>query len=326
MSRAHPGKPAKTAQTVASGQDGTPLAGTVETWLDYLAHERRSSARTVEAYGQDLRWFVAFLEAHLGGTPTLAVLADLEALDLRAWLAQRREDGLGPKGIARALSAVRSFLRHLQRQGHEVPAQLFGVRPPRLPITLPRPVSEADAQHLLDVTELDDGKPWIVTRNVAVLTLLYGAGLRISEALGLRRGAAPLGDRLTVRGKGNKQRQVPVLPAVAEAVEDYVRACPYAGDAQAPLFVGAQGGPLSPRIIQRLLQRLRGGLGLPDTATPHALRHSFATHLLSAGGDLRSIQELLGHASLSTTQRYTALDMVRLDAIVKSAHPRSAGR
>ena len=294
-------------------------------WLGHLAAERRLSPNTVEAYGRDLRAFLLFLQNHLGGPATLRALAELAPADIRAYLAARRAEGLQSRSLARAVAAARSFARFLARRAVGRCPALDAVRPPKLPRSVPKPIPVEGARRLIEVAEIEPSEPWVAARDAAVLTLLYGCGLRISEALGLKRRDAPLQDVLTVTGKGGKTRRVPALPVVARAVDEYVRLCPHVLAPEGPLFVGVKGGPLSPRIVQLAMQRLRGALGLPETATPHALRHSFATHLLAAGGDLRSIQELLGHASLSTTQVYTAVDEARLLAVYEAAHPR-AGR
>jgi len=295
-------------------------------WLGHLAAERRLSPKTIEAYGRDLRTFLLFLQNHLGEPATLEALAALAPADIRAYLAARRQEGLQSRSLARAIAAARSFARHLARRGHKGCPALDAVRPPKQPRSVPKPISVEGAKRLIELADIEPAEPWVAARDVAVLTLLYGCGLRISEALGLRRRDVPQpGGILTVTGKGAKTRIVPTLPVVARAIEDYLRVCPYVLGPEAPLFVGVKGGPLSPRIVQLAMERMRGALGLPDSATPHALRHSFATHLLAAGGDLRSIQELLGHASLSTTQIYTAVDEARLLAIYEAAHPR-AGR
>jgi integrase/recombinase XerC len=298
-----------------------------ERWLLRLATARQLSPKTTEAYRRDLRQFVSFLAEHNGGAVSLAVLAGLEPADIRAFMAQRRAAGVESRSLMRALAGLRSFARHLEREGGGKAAVFSAVRSPKLRRSLPKPIAVDAALSMTDAAQtLDETRaPWVLARDAAVLGLLYGAGLRISEALGLRRGEAPVAgqDHVIVTGKGRKTRMVPILPAVAQAMETYIGLCPLALPAAGPLFVGVRGGPLSPRLIQLAVERLRGSLGLPDTATPHALRHSFATHLLSRGGDLRSIQELLGHASLSTTQIYTAVDATRLMAAYRSAHPRA---
>jgi integrase/recombinase XerC len=300
----------------------------VQRWLQHLATERRMSPKTVEAYRRDALQFLAFLAEHLGGAVTLAGLAGLAPRDVRAFMAARRRDGISSRSLMRILAGARSFARFLERNGKGKVGALAAVRAPKVPRTLPKPVAVGPAKRLSDV-DLRAGEarePWVLARDAAVLALLYGSGLRISEALGLKRKDVPApgkGDVITVIGKGNKARMVPVLVTVLQAIADYVAICPYELGDETPLFRGAKGGPLSPRIIQLAMQRLRGALGLAETATPHALRHSFATHLLARGGDLRSIQELLGHASLSTTQIYTAVDAEQLIAVYRSAHPRA---
>jgi len=302
------------------------VAAEIGRWLGYLGAERRMSAKTLEAYRRDVGQFLSFLAEHLGGTPSLKQLAKLTPADIRAFLAARRNDGVGSRSLMRVLAGSRSFARFLERNGKGKVGALAAVRAPKLGKTLPKPLPASAAKQMTDadLRAGEEREPWVLARDAAVLALLYGAGLRISEALGLRRKAidgSP--DALTVIGKGNKTRMVPVLPQVARLIADYVALCPYALKPDGPLFVGAQGGPLSPRIVQLAMARLRGALGLPDSATPHALRHSFATHLLARGGDLRAIQELLGHASLSTTQIYTAVDAERLLDVYSSAHPRA---
>jgi integrase/recombinase XerC len=304
------------------------VAAEVARWLAHLGSERRMSDKTVEAYERDVRQFLGFMAEHLGGAPSLRELAKLTPQDARAFMAARRAAGTSGRSLMRVLAGVRSFARFLEKNGKGKVGALAAVRAPKVPKTLPKPLGIASAQRIADA-ELragEDREPWVLARDAAALALLYGSGLRISEALGIKRGEAPaLGksDAITVTGKGNKQRMVPVLPQVAQLIADYVSICPYDLPAEGPLFVGARGGPLSPRILQLTMERLRGALGLPDSATPHALRHSFATHLLARGGDLRAIQELLGHASLSTTQIYTAVDTERLLEVYRSAHPRA---
>lgn len=294
-------------------------------FLAYLREERRASPRTLDAYGRDVASFLGFLSGHLGGEVTLGALAALEPADLRAYLAHRRrgEAALADRSIARALAAIRSFLRFLEKRFALTNPRLALVRGPRLKPTLPRPVSEDAAAALLDAADTEAAEPWIAARDVALLTLLYGAGLRISEALSLTGAALPLGPALCIEGKGGKQRLAPLLPVVRDAIEAYVRLCPFPLAREAALFRGARGGPLSPRLAQLLMQRLRARLGLPESATPHALRHAFATHLLAHGADLRALQELLGHASLSTTQRYAAVEPSRLLEAFDKAHPRA---
>jgi integrase/recombinase XerC len=302
------------------------IAEEAASWLRYLAGERRASRHTVDAYARDLAAFLAFLTDHQGGRPDAAALKSLQAADLRAFLAKRRRDGLESRSLLRALAAVRNFLRLIEKKGLARTDVFGAVRPPKRPHSLPKALTVPDARDMVDPEQRagEAREPWIVARDAAVLALLYGAGLRISEALSIESAAAPVGaiDRVTIMGKGGKSRTVPVIAPVRAAIEAYLALCPY-DLAGGPLFVGARGGPLSPRIVQLAVQRLRGALGLPDSATPHALRHSFATHLLGRGGDLRTIQELLGHASLSTTQIYTAVDKARLLDAYRSAHPRA---
>jgi integrase/recombinase XerC len=297
-------------------------------WLAHLGAERRMSPKTVEAYERDVRQFLAFLTGHGGAAVTLQAFAALEPRDVRAFMAARRSDGIGSRSLMRSLAGARSFARFLERNGKGRVGALSAVRAPKLPKTLPKPLDVASAKRLADVDLRagEEREPWVLARDAAVMALLYGSGLRISEALGLKRRDVPApgtGDVLVVTGKGNKTRMVPVLRQVLELIHEYVTLCPYDLPDQGPLFVGAKGGPLSPRIVQLVMARLRGALGLAETATPHALRHSFATHLLARGGDLRAIQELLGHASLSTTQIYTAVDTEQLLNVYRNAHPRA---
>ena len=290
-------------------------------WLDSLAHERRASPHTLRAYGDDLTRFLDFLGEHTGTAPESVDLKALLPADIRAFITIRRKDGLGPRGVQRALAAVRSFFRFLAREGVVENAAAQAVRTPRIPRTLPRPLSEIDAARTL-VEAGNNDVAWLAARDTALLTLLYGAGLRISEGLSLKRANVPLGETLNVVGKGNKERSVPLLPVVRESVAAYAAQCPFAPTPGSPLFVSRTGKPMSPREAQALMQKLRSALGLSDRATPHALRHSFATHLLANGGDLRAVQELLGHASLSTTQTYTEIDVKRLMDVYAHAHPR----
>src|SRR5438045_6192966 len=297
-------------------------------WLAHLRSERRLSPKTLEAYARDVRQCLGFLCEHWGRRVTLSGFAALEASDVRAFMAMRRACDVGGRSLMRALAGLRSFGRFLEREGRGKVGALSAIRAPKVGKSLPKPVPVAAAKRLADADERagETRDPWIWARDAAVMGLLYASGLRMSEALGLRRRDVPLpgaGDVLVVTGKGNKTRMVPVLQNVLALIEDYVAICPHPLPAEGAIFVGARGGPLSPRIIQLTMERLRGALGLPDSATPHALRHSFATHLLSRGGDLRAIQELLGHASLSTTQIYTGIDSERLLEVYRTAHPRS---
>jgi integrase/recombinase XerC len=303
------------------------LAAAVGAWLRALRDERRLSPRTLEAYGRDARQFLAFLAERFGAPAGVAEFVGLAPADLRAFLARRRAEEIDGRSLQRALSALRSLARSIEREGGGAASALGAVRAPRAARRLPRPLPVADAKAVVTTAarQGDPREPWILARDAAVLALCYGAGLRISEALSIKRRDAPTGavEALTIVGKGAKTRRAPIIAPLRQAVEDYLKLCPYALKPDGPLFVGAKGGPLSPRIVQLAMQRLRGALGLPDSATPHALRHSFATHLLARGGDLRTIQELLGHASLSTTQVYTAVDGARLIAAYRAAHPRA---
>jgi integrase/recombinase XerC len=313
-----------TSQTAIAPDVAAEITG----WLRFLGAERRMSDKTLEAYERDVGQFLGFLAEHLGGPPSLKQLAKITPADVRAFMAARRSDGAGNRTLMRGLAGARSFARYLERDGKGKVGALAAIRTPKLARSLPKPLAIADAKRMSDV-ELRAGEtrePWIIARDAAVLGLLYGSGLRIAEALSLRRNQAPVpgfGDQITVTGKGNKTRMVPVLPQVAKLIANYIALCPHELPAEGPLFIGARGGQLSPRIVQLAMERMRGALGLPSSATPHALRHSFATHLLARGGDLRAIQELLGHASLSTTQIYTAVDSERLFEVYAGAHPRA---
>jgi len=295
-------------------------------WLVHLGAERRMAAKTVEAYRRDVHQLLAFLAEHLGARMTLKSFSAVTPADVRAFMAARRMEGIGGRSLMRALAGARSFARFLERDGKGRVAALAAVRAPKVAKTLPKPLAVAAAKRVADadIRAGEERAPWVLARDAAVLALLYGCGLRISEALSLKgRDVAGARDHLVVTGKGNKTRMVPLLPQVAKLIADYAALCPYKVAPDAPLFVGQKGGPLSPRVIQLVMERLRGALDLPDTATPHALRHSFATHLLARGGDLRAIQELLGHASLSTTQIYTGVDSERLLEAYRNAHPRA---
>ena len=308
--------------TLAAAPD---VAAEIGRWLAYLGAERRMSAKTLEAYRRDVMQFLGFLAGHLGGAPTLRQLAKLTPADVRAFMAERRSDGLSSRSLMRSLAGARSFARYLERNGKSKVGALSAVRAPKVAKTLPKPLTIATAKRISDAElRVGEGRePWIIARDAAVLALCYGSGLRISEALSLKRKDIGARDVITVRGKGNKMRMVPLLPQVAKLIADYVQLCPLDLPDDGPLFIGARGGSLSARVVQLTMARLRGALGLPDTATPHALRHSFATHLLARGADLRSIQELLGHVSLSTTQIYTAVDIELLLKVYSSAHPRA---
>lgn len=305
----------------------------LEAWLAQLSALRGRASATQKAYRADLEAFLAFWSAHRGGEDIgLAALATLPLSDLRAFAAEERGRGLTPRSLARRLSAVKGFLAWLGEREGLPPSPALGLKSPKFRRALPRPLSEAAAQELL--TEAAAPRPhrdparaaWMAARDTAVVTLLYGGGLRISEALALQGRDHPLPEVLRVKGKGGKTRLVPMLPAARAAVSAYMAVCPFAPAPDAPLFRGARGGALNPREITRAMERLRASLGLPPSATPHALRHSFATHLLAAGGDLRSIQELLGHASLSATQVYTAVETTQLLEIYNRAHPSAQGK
>ena len=304
------------------------MAAAIGEWQAWLADERRASPHTLSAYLSDLAAFLEFLTDHLGGSPSLADLSTLRTTDFRSWLASRQRDGMAATSTARALSTVRSFFKRLERRELARNPALRVLRTPKLPQALPKPLSEASARDAMEAAGSAAKEPWIAKRDAALLMLLYGGGLRIGEALGLnQRDAPPSGKNativMTILGKGRKERLVPVLPIIAEAIADYRAACPFALQAGDALFVGARGKRLAAGVVQKEMRLIRANLGLPDTATPHALRHSFATHLLGNGGDLRTIQELLGHASLSTTQRYTAVDSAKLLDVYRNAHPRA---
>ncbi len=317
----------KTAGSLAFTSLDAGLATEAVAWLRRLASERRYSRHTLDAYARDLRQFAAFLEARNGDKIRAENVSALKPADIRAFMARRRAGGAGSRSLARGLAGVRSFARHLERAGYPALSALAAVRSPKLGRTLPKPLSPRAACELVGGGASPHGAQtqWVLARDAAVFALLYGAGLRISEALSISREAAPIGniDSVTISGKGGKVRSAPIIEPVRRSIENYIKLCPKPLPPLGPLFVGEKGGRLSPRIIQLAIERLRGALGLPETATPHALRHSFATHLLARGGDLRSIQELLGHASLSTTQLYTAVDATRLMEAWTAAHPRA---
>lgn len=302
------------------------LQAEVLAWSTHLALERGYSRHTLDAYRRDLSQFLFFLSRHIGGIPGLAVVTGLTPADLRSFLADRRNNGAQNRSLARTLAALRSFARHLERRGHGNATVFANVRSPKLKRSLPKPVSARAAIQMAsaDIRAGEAIQDWVLARDAAVIGLLYGCGLRISEALDLLRQDAPVGDAdsITITGKGNKVRQVPVIVPVRMAIETYLAGCPTVLPPDGPLFVGVKGKKLSPRIIQLVIARMRGALRLDASATPHALRHSFATHLMVRGGDLRAIQELLGHASLSTTQIYTAVDSKRLLEAYRGAHPR----
>lgn len=299
------------------------LRDAVQTWLNTRRALKGASANTLTAYAHDVQGFLGFVAQHTGGEAGLIALKSLTITDMRAWMASLRRKELTSRSIARKLSSVKSFFRWLgEREGFEATAVL-NARAPKFQAKLPRPLPVEATRDLISALELQSSEPWVGARDVAVVTLLYGCGLRISEALSLTMADAPLPQVLRITGKGGKERVVPVIAAARAAVEHYLKACPFASH-EGPLFRGVRGGALSPRLIQKVMQAARLQLGLPASATPHAMRHSFATHLLAAGGDLRAIQELLGHASLSTTQAYTAVDARHLLDVYEKSHPKSA--
>lgn len=303
---------------------GSELRDTVDAWLLHLSAERSQSQATCDAYSRDVRQFLAFLKRYLGHPPCLEDLARVDAKTIRAFLSARRKSGAVSRSLARSLSGLRTFFRWLEREETLTNRAFLQVALPKIPHSVPKPLTVEGASAV--VAAPAETYEWIAARDTAVLLLLYGAGLRISEALSLTPRTAPIKGRdvMLIKGKGGKERMVPALGVISAAIERYMQLCPYPLADNSALFVGARGGPLSPRIIQLAMERLRNELKLPETATPHALRHSFATHLLSAGADLRQIQELLGHASLSTTQAYTEVDRDRLLAVYDAAHPRAA--
>ncbi|MCC7427968.1 MAG: tyrosine recombinase XerC [Alphaproteobacteria bacterium] len=327
--RGGPGRDRAQAAGANAERSFADLAAARTAFLDWLGAERRFSAHSLAAYARDLDGFAGFLVTHLGQPPDLAALAALAPADIRAWLAHEAARGLSPASRARALSALRSFARFLARRGGTSVPALSAIRTPKARPPVPRALSPEDARAVATDTGSLSDEPWIAARDVALFTLLYGCGLRIGEALSLRQGEAPRPGSeapLRVIGKGRKERLVPVLAVVRAALAEYLRLLPFAPAPEAPLFLGARGGPLAPAIAQRRLRDYRRLSGLPEHATPHALRHSFATHLLAGGGDLRAIQDLLGHASLSTTQRYTAVDAAKLMAVWRAAHPRARAK
>ena len=304
------------------------VAAVIGEWRRWLAVERNCSQHTRDAYARDLAAFFTYLNEHLGFPPGLSDLEGLAAADFRGYLAKRHNDGLTRSSTARAVSTLRNFFKFMNRNGKVLNAAIKAIKTPKLPRAIPKPLSEAEAMEALSAFGDMHDTPWIADRDIALMTLLYGCGLRISEALDLNRedlpnGNTPGGDTMVITGKGNKQRLVPVLPVVVEAIDVYLDACPFKIKGDGPLFVGARGKRLNPGVVQRQMRKVRALLGLPASATPHALRHSFATHLLADGGDLRTIQELLGHASLSTTQRYTEVDSARLIEVYRDSHPRA---
>jgi integrase/recombinase XerC len=292
-------------------------------WLDHCGALNDASENTLKAYQTDVLGFLSFMTLHKGEPQGLTPLAKITVTDMRSWMSSERRRGVGARSLARSLSAVKTFYKWLAEREDFEPTAVLLTRSPKFTKKLPRPLAIDAAAAMIDTVELQAKDGWVAARDAAVVTLLYGCGLRISEALGLTGAAVPLPDTLVIKGKGGKERIVPVIAAARDAVDVYLRLCPHPVEPDAPLFRGVRGGPLNPRAVQKVMEKSRMQLGLPATATPHAMRHSFATHLLSAGGDLRSIQELLGHASLSTTQAYTAVDTAHLMDVYNRAHPKA---
>lgn len=299
------------------------LTASVDGWLTHATAIKGASPATTKAYRADITGFLSFMSQHHGTAQGLGAIARLDVSDMRAWMASERARGVAARSLARSLSAVKTYYRWLSNREGFDPTAVLSARAPRFQSKLPRPLTEDAARALIETSELQATEGWIAARDVAVVTILYGCGLRISEALALTGADVPLPQMLRIKGKGGRERLVPVLQAARAAVDAYVRLCPFDQSAQEPLFRGARGGPLNPRLVQKVVAQTRQQLGLPSSVTPHALRHSFATHLLTAGGDLRAIQELLGHATLSTTQAYTAVDTARLMEVYDSAHPKA---
>ena len=299
------------------------IASWLSQWQDELSSLRRLSDKTLIAYDRDVEQMLSFFTSHFGEPVSAKLINDLKPSDWRAFMATRRQDGAGNATMARSLSGIKSFFTFLEKEGHAPAESLAAIKAPKKKQSLPKALTAIDAKKLVDQGDILDEEPWIAARDIAVMSLCYGGGLRISEALALTANDLKEKDAIRVNGKGGKVRLVPILPAIRDAIADYQRRSPYHPDQSDPIFRGARGGPLNPRLVQLKMQKLRSAFGLPNSATPHALRHSFATHLLAGGGDLRAIQELLGHASLSTTQIYTKVDTAQLmDAYLK-AHPRS---
>ena len=299
------------------------LTTALAAWLDHCRALNDAAENTLKAYQTDVLGFLSFMTQHHGAAQGLGPIAQITVSDMRAWMAHERGRGVGARSLARSLSAVKTFYRWLaEREGFE-PTAVLSTRSPKFTKKLPRPLAVDAAAAMIDTVELQAKDSWVAARDTAVVTMLYGCGLRISEALGLTGAAVPLPDTLVIKGKGGKERIVPVIDAAKDAVGTYLRLSPHPVEPNGPLFRGTRGGALNPRMVQKVMEKARMQLGLPATATPHAMRHSFATHLLTAGGDLRAIQELLGHASLSTTQAYTAVDTARLMEVYNRAHPKA---
>ncbi|MBX7200253.1 MAG: tyrosine recombinase XerC [Rhodospirillaceae bacterium] len=315
-----------TAVNGVSFSAGDGLRAAIADWQRWLKSERRVSEHTFDAYARDLAAFLTFMTEHLGAAPDIADFCGFKPADFRSYLAHRSNIGISRASIARGVSTLRNLFRFLERADLVHNPAIKTVRTPRLPKTVPKALDEDEALAAIRDAGAAQTEPWLAARDTALLLMLYGCGLRIGEALALTCAQAPRGDTLRVVGKGRKERIVPVLPVVREAVAAYRKICPFAATPESPLFVGARGKAFNPGVVQRQMRLLRARLGLAETATPHALRHSFATHLLAQGGDLRTIQELLGHASLSTTQRYTVVDARRLSSVYNAAHPRARAK
>ena len=299
------------------------FAELLQSWIESREAVSGVSQSTVRSYRHDVAGFLGFLIEYRGGALDIEAIKDVGLRDMRAWMARERGRGISPRSLARELSAVKNFYRWLAiREGIE-PTAVLSVRVPRFQKSLPRPLSVEAAHEVIGFVGKSEGERWVAARDMAVILLLYGCGLRISETLGLRRSDAPLADVIKICGKGGKERIVPVISVVRNAVDSYLDLCPFSLGPGSSLFVGKRGGALNQRIVRRVMKNARSGLGLPSSATPHALRHSFATHLLEASGDLRAIQELLGHSSLSTTQNYTAVEQTQLIDMYNRAHPRA---
>jgi len=311
---------------LAAVQAEPALKDALGKWQAWLAHEKRAAAHTLDGYSRDVVHFLGFVQEHLGYTPGLKDIEALSILDFRSYLAQMARTDKSRSTIARHMSTLRTLFKYFEREGILSNAAILAVRTPKVPKSLPKALTIEDALAVVDCADQLSIEPWIGKRDKAMLMLLYGAGLRIAEALALNVEDMPIGDVLTVTGKGNKQRIVPLLIEVKTALQDYVQSSPYPMTPTSPLFLGLRGGRLNAGVVQKMVREVRTLLGLPDSATPHALRHSFATHLLAGGGDLRTIQELLGHVSLSTTQRYTEVDAARLQNVYQNAHPRAKRR
>lgn len=307
----------------ASRSPQTGLEKNIAAWLEWLEGVRGMARNTCISYRTDFAHFMGFLTHHLGHAPSPHDLNRLEPRDFRAWLAARAKEGFDAASSARALSALKSYFRYREKQGEPANSALFSLQTPKIKKALPKAVSIAQAREVEERIGALQEEEWLALRDRALLLLLYGSGLRIGEALSLTCNQLKNAENLRIKGKGGKERMVPVLPAVREAVEEYLAACPHRPAGHEPAFRGEKGAPLQPAVFQKQLRHLRAQLGLPESATPHAFRHSFATHLLGSGADLRAIQELLGHASLSTTQRYTAVDRERLISAYRASHPRA---